>query len=196
MNTSTKQYIIGIAGASNSGKTTITGKLATYLQSIGYTVTCLQMDDYYWPYHDKRHVRDPMTNQPNFDCESAINWEGIISFIKLWCEPQVSEKKNRILLIEGILIMNKMELRKIMNLRIFLKITYEDLLQRRKLRKYRTPSPPDYIDKYVWPAYVRTLDMLKYSKDSIYYFDSKNGTETLFREICQCVNEKIGFTNE
>ncbi|KAH9583032.1 Nicotinamide riboside kinase, variant 3 [Schistosoma haematobium] len=48
MNTLTKQYVIGIAGASNSGKTTMTGKLTEYLQSIGYNVTCLQMDDYYW----------------------------------------------------------------------------------------------------------------------------------------------------
>ncbi|CAH8587736.1 unnamed protein product [Schistosoma haematobium] len=133
MNTLTKQYVIGIAGASNSGKTTMTGKLTEYLQSIGYNVTCLQMDDYYWPHNDKRHIRDPITNEPNFDCESAINWEGIITFIKLWSEAKVLEEKIRILLIEGILIMNKIELRNMMDLRIFLKITYENMLQRRKL---------------------------------------------------------------
>ncbi|CAH8580220.1 unnamed protein product [Schistosoma bovis] len=174
----------------------MTGKLTEYLQSIGYNVTCLQMDDYYWPHNDKRHIRDPITNEPNFDCESAINWEGIITFIKLWSEAKVLEEKIRILLIEGILIMNKIELRNLMDLRIFLKVTYENMLQRRKLRKYNTPDPPNYFAKYVWPTYLRTLDILEYSKDSIYYFDSNNGVETLFKEICQCINEKIDLANE
>uniref|UniRef100_A0A5K4F9J4 Uridine kinase n=1 Tax=Schistosoma mansoni TaxID=6183 RepID=A0A5K4F9J4_SCHMA len=234
MDTLARQYVIGIAGASNSGKTTMTGKLAEYLQSIGYNVTCLQMDDYYWgfqqaelktngisytfchlsrilqiyyfyllktivyfqPHNDKRHIRDPITNEPNFDCESAVDWEGIITFMKLWSESQVLEEQIRILIIEGILIMNKMELRNMMDLRIFLKITYENMLQRRKLRKYNTPDPPNYFAKYVWPTYLRTLDILEYSKDSIYYFDSNNGIETLFKEICQCVNEKIYLANE
>uniref|UniRef100_A0A5K4F8Z2 Uridine kinase n=1 Tax=Schistosoma mansoni TaxID=6183 RepID=A0A5K4F8Z2_SCHMA len=172
MDTLARQYVIGIAGASNSGKTTMTGKLAEYLQSIGYNVTCLQMDDYYWPHNDKRHIRDPITNEPNFDCESAVDWEGIITFMKLWSESQVLEEQIRILIIEGILIMNKI------------------------LRKYNTPDPPNYFAKYVWPTYLRTLDILEYSKDSIYYFDSNNGIETLFKEICQCVNEKIYLANE
>ncbi|KAH8872104.1 L-asparaginase [Schistosoma japonicum] len=128
MNTSTEQYIIGIAGASNSGKTTMTRKLVEHLECLGYNVTCLSMDNYYW---------------------------------------KMTGEKTRILLVEGILIMNKVELRDMMDLRIFLKITYENMVYRRKLRKYNTLDPPNYLDKYVWPAYLHTLDMLRHLKDHI-----------------------------
>ncbi|KAH8872106.1 L-asparaginase [Schistosoma japonicum] len=136
MNTSTEQYIIGIAGASNSGKTTMTRKLVEHLECLGYNVTCLSMDNYYWPRDDIHHIRDSITDHPNYD-------------------------------FEGILIMNKVELRDMMDLRIFLKITYENMVYRRKLRKYNTLDPPNYLDKYVWPAYLHTLDMLRHLKDHI-----------------------------
>ncbi|KAH8872112.1 nicotinamide riboside kinase 1 [Schistosoma japonicum] len=174
----------------------MTRKLVEHLECLGYNVTCLSMDNYYWPRDDIHHIRDSITDHPNYDCESAINWDDIISFVKLWREQKMTGEKTRILLVEGILIMNKVELRDMMDLRIFLKITYENMVYRRKLRKYNTLDPPNYLDKYVWPAYLHTLDMLRHLKDHVYYFNSDNGINALFKRICEHINENIHSMNK
>ncbi|CAH8551887.1 unnamed protein product [Heterobilharzia americana] len=125
--------------------------------------------------------------------EAAINWDSIISSIKLWSEEKTYNEKVRILLIEGILIMNVKEIRNMLDCRIFFKTTYENMLQRRKLRKYKTEDPPNYFDEYVWPTYIKTVNQLVHVQDSIKYFDSNDGIDNLYEEVFGYVNELIPF---
>nr|CAH8853468.1 unnamed protein product [Trichobilharzia regenti] len=192
MNGTREQYIIGIAGGSNTGKTTVTKRLCEHFKSIGYDVTYIAMDDYYLPYDDERHVRNPVTNAPNYDCEAAINWDGLISVINIWNMDKTYNGKPKILIIEGIMIMNIEEIRKMLDLRLFFRITYENMRKRRKMRRYIIEDPPSYFEQYVWPSYVNTVNQLAYIKDPpIKYFDSNDSIDRLYAEVYEYVNQVI-----
>ena len=62
--------IIGIAGASASGKTTLAKKLSDYFNSKGTRCTILSLDDYYIEYNNL-----PKDVKVNFDQPEAIEFD-------------------------------------------------------------------------------------------------------------------------
>lgn len=99
--------IIGIAGGSASGKSTLAKRLATATGA-----THLSMDSYYKPYH---RLPDAMGTDgkvyKDFNCPEAFDTERLIRDVK-------SATGN--LILEGLLILHEKELRDLCDLRIFL----------------------------------------------------------------------------
>lgn len=124
--------IIGIAGGTGSGKSTVVKKI---LESINpEDVALLPQDSYY---KDSSHVPDEEKQNINFDHPNAFDWDLLSKHISMLKEGKSIEQPTysyltcsrlpetihtepkEIILIEGILALSDKKLRNLMDLKIF-----------------------------------------------------------------------------
>lgn len=163
--------IIGIAGASGSGKTSFCHHLEKSLLITPKSVLIISLDSFY--YGVPEGVR---AEEYNFDHPSAFNIQSLISVINDLKDGKSTQipiydyvnhqpKKETItvgptdiILLEGIFVFYWPELRGLMNMRIFIETDMDNCLIRRILRdteeRGRTYlSVIEQYSKYVKPAY-------------------------------------------
>ena len=135
--------IIGIAGGTGSGKTTVVRKIIEQLPVD--EVATLPQDCYY---KSGKHLPLEERRKTNFDHPDSIEWELLIEHIKalmdgqsihmpqysyLTCtrsEGTVSVKPRDVIIVEGILILGNEKLRALMDLKIFVDTDADDRLAR------------------------------------------------------------------
>ena len=135
--------IIGIAGGTGSGKTTVVRKILERLPAGD--VVILPQDSYY---RDSSHL--PMENrlEINFDHPDSIEFELLVKHLKelkkgktieqpiysyLTCTRAIETipiKPCHIIIVEGILVLSNPELRKMMDLKVFVDADADDRLIR------------------------------------------------------------------
>jgi len=124
--------IIGIAGGTGSGKTTVVNEIIGRLNKSDVAV--IPQDAYY---RDNSHLPLEQRQKINFDHPDSIEFELLIENIKelkkgesihqpiysyLTCtrfEETVLVKPQKVIIVEGILCLQPEELRKLMNIKIF-----------------------------------------------------------------------------
>lgn len=135
--------IIGIAGGTGSGKTTVVKKLLERLP--GNEVVILPQDSYY---RDSSHKPPEERLEINFDHPDSIEWELLVKHLKelkqgknieqpiysyLTCtraEETIPIKPCRVVIVEGILILSSPEVRKMLDLKVFVDADADDRLIR------------------------------------------------------------------
>lgn len=135
--------IIGIAGGTGSGKTTVIRKIIDQLPAG--EVVVIPQDSYY---KDSSHVPVDLRRNINFDHPDSIEWDLLIHHIQelkagrtvrqpvydyVSCTRQaktVLVKPSKVILIEGILVLTQPLLRDEMDLRIFVDADSDDRLIR------------------------------------------------------------------
>ena len=138
--------IIGIAGGSGSGKTTVADRLR---QKFGPDVTVMRHDDYYRLQVGKTYEERAAVN---YDCPEAFETELMVRHIEelkqgncVECpvydytvHNRSSETKticpSRVLIIDGILILAEETLRRLMNIKIYVD-TPDDIRILRRIRR-------------------------------------------------------------
>ena len=126
-------FIIGIAGGTGSGKTTVVKKIVNELKAG--EVAVIPQDSYYKA--AEPGVPLEVLQKKNFDHPDAFDWQllfeqisslrngnaieqPIYSFLKCDREPEtIHVEPTRVVLIEGIMALYKKELREMMDLRIY-----------------------------------------------------------------------------
>lgn len=144
--------IIGIAGGSGSGKTTVVKAIQN---SLNKKVAVISQDSYY---KDSSHIPVEERKNINFDHPDALDWDLLcqqLSDLKagkaiqqpvysyITCtrskEDTVEIKPADVIIVEGILIFSVAKLRKLMDIKIFvdaepddrlMRIIYRDILER------------------------------------------------------------------
>lgn len=144
--------IIGIAGGSGSGKTTV---VKAIYQALNKKVAVISQDSYY---KDSSHIPVEERKNINFDHPDAIDWELLcqqLSDLKagkavkqpvysyITCtrskEETITIEPADVIIVEGILIFSVAKLRKLMDIKIFvdaepddrlMRIIYRDILER------------------------------------------------------------------
>ncbi|GAA53302.1 nicotinamide riboside kinase 1 [Clonorchis sinensis] len=169
-----------------------------HFTSKGMEVKVISMDDYYWRVDDPHHVRNPESGFPNFDCYSAVDWESLIEDVRRWSSHEPagvrSSKPNRCLFVEGIFVLECETLFQMFDVSIFLKLNYETMLERRLLREYDPPDPPNYFKDYVWPAYCKSLENVSSRAGRTIYVECSGlSFEDMFRRVLGCINDKLGI---
>lgn len=124
--------IIGIAGGTGSGKTTVVRKIIDSLQ-VG-EVVLLPQDSYY---KDSSHVPDELKQQINFDHPNAFDWPLLLEHIQMLKAGQAIEQPvyyyqtcsrlketihiepRPVIIIEGIMALWDASLREMMDLKLF-----------------------------------------------------------------------------
>ena len=136
-------YIIGIAGGSGSGKTSVVKKVIQALSSD--KVSVLSQDSYYW---DNGNLTQEEREQINFDHPSSIEFSLLVEHIKqlelgetipmpIYSYVTCSRSKETIpiepgevLIVEGILIFTCPELCELMDLKVFVDTGADDRIIR------------------------------------------------------------------
>ena len=135
--------IIGIAGGTGSGKTTVVRKILERLPEG--EVVILPQDSYY---RDSSHLPLEDRLEINFDHPDSIEFELLVKHLKdlkkgktidqpiysyLTCTRSaetISVKPCHVIIVEGILVLTNPELRKMMDLKVFVDADADDRLMR------------------------------------------------------------------
>lgn len=135
--------IIGIAGGTGSGKTTVVNKIINSLPSG--EVAVLPQDSYY---KDSSHVPIEERSKINFDEPAAIEWTLLVDHLRklkegktiemptysyLTCTRQpetITVAPREVVIVEGILVLTDPVLREMMDVRVFVDADADDRLIR------------------------------------------------------------------
>ena len=136
--------IIGIAGGTGSGKTTVVRKIKNLLKEEDVAV--ISQDSYY---KDSSHLTPEQKAVNNFDHPNSIDWELLVSDLQklrsgqaiespvysyITCSRSKTETVHvepaTIIIVEGILVFTNEELRKLFDISIFVDADADDRLGR------------------------------------------------------------------
>ena len=156
--------IIGIAGGTGSGKTTVVRKIVQALPP--HYVTVVPLDSYY---NDTSHMTEEERHAINFDHPDAFDWKLLTKQINMLRNGEAVEQPtysyilcNRlketvhvepkpVIIIEGIMTLINKKLRDIMDLKIFVDTDSDERLirniQRDVVERGRTVD--DVLDRYL-----------------------------------------------
>ena len=177
--------IIGIAGGSGSGKTTVVNKIIAGLPEN--SVSVIPQDAYYW---DNGHLPKEEKRKINFDHPSSIEWELLIRHLDQLIEgysikmpiysyvscarskDTISVKPKDVIIVEGILILTNDELRERFNVKVFVDADADDrlmrIIQRDILERGRSVEMVlKHYDTFVKPMHLQFIEPSKRYADLI-----------------------------
>ena len=144
-----KIIVIGIAGGTGSGKTTITRKL---MENFGDQVTVIYHDNYYRAHHDMPPAERAKLN---FDHPDAFDTELMLEHLKALKNGQsiecpvydysindrsdktITVKPSRVIVVEGIMTFHEKSLRDLMDIKLFVDADADVRILRRIMRDVR-----------------------------------------------------------
>ncbi|QUH29662.1 uridine kinase [Vallitalea guaymasensis] len=173
-----KPIIIGIAGGTGSGKTTLVNKLKTVL---GNEVVALTHDYYY---KANAHLEFDERKMLNYDHPNAFDTDILISdliklkngesiqrpiysFVKHTREKEtVTVEPKKVIIIEGILIFENKDLRDLLDIKVYVDTDADVRIIRRVLRdvKERGRSLDSVIDQYLNTVKIMHEEFVEPSK--------------------------------
>lgn len=177
--------VIGIAGGSGSGKTTVVKKIIRALPNS--SVSVISQDSYY---RDNGHLSAEERKKINFDHPQSIEFELLINHIDglkrgetipmpiydyVTCarsKETVPVFPTKVVIVEGILVLTNPELRKRMNIKIFVDTDSDERLIRiiRRDIEERGRTFTDVLKHYetfVKPMHLQFIDPTKRFADII-----------------------------
>ena len=180
-----KPFVIGVAGGSGSGKSTVTREV---LASIGPDMVAVVMQDDY--YCDQTHLSPEARRKTNYDHPQAFDWPLIVQHVQALLRGESIEmptydfaKDNRasqtitvkpapVIVIEGLFALFDAELCKMMSLKIFVDTAADVRFIRRRQRDMaeRGRSAESVINQYmetVRPMHKQFIEPTKRNADVI-----------------------------
>ncbi|MGG0460544.1 uridine kinase [Priestia aryabhattai] len=159
-----KPVVIGIAGGSGSGKTTVTKAIYEYFK--GHSIMLLEQDYYY---KDQGDVPFEQRLQTNYDhplafdndlliehLQNLLNYESIDKpvydyAIHTRSEKVIKEEPKDVIILEGILVLEDQRLRNLMDIKLYVDTDADLRIIRRMLRdiKERERTLESVVDQYV-----------------------------------------------
>lgn len=156
-------FIIGISGGTGSGKTTVVNQI---INQIPKTEICIISQDAY--YKETSHLNHEERTKINFDNPKAIDFNLVVKHLKKLKEGHTINQPvysfithnrtkdfikiapTKVVIVEGILIFNNLELLKLFDLKIFVDTDTDERLIRRIRRDIseRGRTVSDVLDCY------------------------------------------------
>jgi uridine kinase len=174
-----KPFIIGIAGGSGSGKSTVARNVAQALESE--TVAFIDMDAYYLNY---AHLPIAERRKINWDHPDAFDWELLVCQLANLAAGQPIEKPvydfvthtrseqtvvvppARVVVIDGILLFSDARVRELCDVKVFVDADADIRLMRRLRRDMnkRGRSLEEVLDQYLTTVQPMHLQFVEPSK--------------------------------
>lgn len=177
--------IIGIAGGTGSGKTTVVNKIIS--SPPQGEVAVLPQDSYY---NDSSHLPMEERKKINFDEPAAIEWPLLVKHLKMLKEGQSIEmptysyitctrqaetvrvEPRDVVIVEGILVLGEPELRDMMDVKVYVDADPDDrlirVISRDCMERGRTPMMViERYEKVLKPMHNRYIEPSKRYADLI-----------------------------
>lgn len=184
--------VVGVAGGTGSGKTTVVKEVIKRLPKD--EVAIVPQDSYY---KDNSHIPMEERQKINFDHPSSIEFKLLIEHIKklkkgkpirqpiysyLTCtrsEETIAVEPKNVVLIEGIMILQNLQLRNLMDIKVFVDADNDDRLMRVIQRdiEERGRSVNKVLERYgqtVKPMHLQFIEPTKRYADIIIPQGGKN----------------------
>lgn len=184
---SKKWVVLGISGATCSGKTSLVNRLHKELKNSVF----ICQDNYFLPADDPRHTYIPGLNAMNWEIITSLDMDKMRSdVLNLITSPEASNSTNtndkKILILDGFLLFTCKVISNLCDKKYFLTLTKDQCWERRKDRCYDPPDVPGYFEKVVWPEYVKHTNDLMKDKDlykTITFIDGSKSKEEIFQIV-------------
>ncbi len=177
--------IVGIAGGTGSGKTTVVNKVIQALPEE--SIALIPQDSYYC---DNAHLPLEQRQQLNFDHPDSIEWPLLVDHIQMLKQDQTIQQPiysyltcirssesipvtpKPIVIVEGILILGDPGLRKLMDIKVYVdadaddrlgRVIYRDMIERGRSVK----AVLDRYEKTVKPMHLEFIEPSKRYADLI-----------------------------
>ncbi|XP_011695795.1 PREDICTED: nicotinamide riboside kinase 1 [Wasmannia auropunctata] len=146
-------FVVGISGATCSGKSTLADKICDNFP----TSVMVRQDDYFLPLDDPRHIKIQELNHMNWELITSLNMQKMYSdVVKTLQSPRKNATNSKMLLIlDGFLLFQHKAIANLCDRKYFLTLTKEQCWERRKNRIYDPPDVPGYFEKTVWPEFIK-----------------------------------------
>ena len=177
--------VVGIAGGTGSGKTTVVNRIVNLLPKG--EVVVIPQDSYYY---DNSHLPLEERQEINFDHPESIEFDLLVEHVKklkeggaieqpiysyLTCtraKETIPIEPRHVIIIEGILVLTNPELRDLMDVKVFVDADPDDRLSRVILRDIveRGRSVNKVLERYdktVKPMYLQFIEPSKRYADII-----------------------------
>ncbi|MDP2236079.1 MAG: uridine kinase [Bacteroidales bacterium] len=177
--------VIGIAGGSGSGKTTVVKKIIRALPNS--SVSVISQDSYY---KDNGHLSAEERKKINFDHPSSIEFDLLIKQIDQLKKDEIIQmpiysyvtcarstdtipvKPTKVVIVEGILVLTNPELRKRMDIKIYVDADGDDRLMRIIQRDIEERGRSfnevlKHYETFVKPMHMQFIDPTKRFADII-----------------------------
>lgn len=198
--------IIGIAGGTGSGKTTVVKSIADSLSAD--EVALLPLDSYY---NDSSHVPVELRQSINFDHPNAFDWELLSQHVAMLRRGEAIEQPiydfltctrqketlhvepRKVIIIEGILALSDKELCKLMDLKIFVDADPDErlirVMQRDVVERGRTAEA--VMERYMRVLKPMHLEFIEPAKRYADLIIPQGGYNKKAIEILKMYIEKI-----
>lgn len=184
-----KWLVIGIAGPTCSGKTTIADRLK---ENIDNSIL-INQDKYFLLQDNPKHTLIPELNHFNWEILSSLDmakmYSDVLKILNSESSPNQeneTEDKRNVLIIEGFLIYNYKPLAELIEKKYFVDISREVCWDRRQKRVYDPPDVPGYFDVCVWPEYLKhkaEIDKDQSLYNNITFLDGTKNLDELSNEV-------------
>lgn len=202
--------VIGISGATCSGKSTLAHNLHELLpQSI-----LISQDEYFHPPDSSLHVKVESLGHLNWEIMSALDMDGMRSDVKNLLSqdptstilPSKAKRSDKVasiaesgsyqssfpfvMILEGFLLLNDPVIFDLCHVRYYLTLTRDQCWERRRVRVYEPPDIPGYFDQVVWPEYEKHRDEVL-PKGNIRVYDGMTPTTSITSKVLKEVQGLI-----
>jgi nicotinate (nicotinamide) nucleotide adenylyltransferase len=139
--------LIGIAGATRSGKTTLASELA---KSLGIGEQYIIHQDKSWKAPNQRPWNDQFKKR-DMECPDAVDWNRL----KGWIRERMDQAKRqavKYVIVEGFLLFSVPEVRDLFQKKIFVAVPKQVAYERRVASKFVREAE---FDGLIWPSFLR-----------------------------------------
>ncbi|XP_028048676.1 nicotinamide riboside kinase 1 [Monomorium pharaonis] len=183
-------FVIGISGATCSGKSTLADKICDNFPSI-----MIRQDDYFLPSGDPRHVKIQGLNHMNWELITSLDMQKMYSdIIKILQSPgkNVTDLK-MLLILDGFLLFKHKAITDLCDRKCFLTLTKEQCWERRKNRVYEPPDVPGYFDKIVWPEFIKYKNEILQNElyETITFIDGAKDMEEIYEQVFKEISQLL-----
>ena len=199
--------LIGIAGGTGSGKTTVVNQIVNELPTT--IVGVISQDSYY---KDLLHMTKEERNNVNFDHPNAIDFLLLIAHLKQLKENKAIQKPSysfvdetrleetvlieprKVIILEGILVLSNPKIRELLDIKIFVQADSDERLIRRLQRdiKERGHTIEKVLHRYrtaVKPMHNQFIEPSKEFADII--IPNNNYNTVAINVVKTIINEKL-----